>query len=54
VEVTIFPQTKNSVGSSLQCEGNVDLEGGVDGILHREFVSPGQTINQQFYMNVVK
>ena len=26
----------------------------VDGILHREFVPPGQTINQQFYLNVVK
>ena len=26
----------------------------VDGIMQREFVPPGQTINQQFYLNVLK
>jgi hypothetical protein len=26
----------------------------VDGIVHREFVSPGQTVNQNFYLNVLK
>ena len=26
----------------------------VDGIVHREFVPPGQTVNQQFYLNVLK
>jgi hypothetical protein len=26
----------------------------VDGILHRELVPPGQTVNQQFYLNVLK
>jgi hypothetical protein len=26
----------------------------VDGIVHRKFVSPGQTVNQKFYLNVLK
>ena len=26
----------------------------VDGILHRQFVPPRQTVNQQFYLNVLK
>ena len=26
----------------------------VDGIVHREFVSPGHTVNQKFYLNVLK
>jgi hypothetical protein len=26
----------------------------VDGIVHKEFVPSGQTVNQQFYLNVLK
>jgi hypothetical protein len=26
----------------------------MDGIVHKEFVPPGQTVNQQFYLQVLK
>lgn len=54
VEVTKFAQTKNSVARSLKCQDNVDLFFDVDGIVQTEFVPPGQTVNQQFYLNVFK
>jgi len=53
VEVTKFLQTKTvlQVHSSIK---TLLIFINVDGILHREFVPLGQTINQQFYLNVVK
>jgi hypothetical protein len=41
-------QVKSSVKSMLICFFNTD------GIIHKEFVSPGQTVNAKFYSNVLK
>jgi len=53
VEVTKFAQTKNSAASPLQFQDLISLFD-VDGIVHREFVSPGQRANQKFFLNVLK
>jgi hypothetical protein len=42
------------MSSSIKCEENVDLFFDVNGIVHKEFVPPGQTVNQYFYLDVLK
>ena len=53
MESTKFAQTKNSMAGSLQFQDNVDFFY-VNGIVHRESVSAGHTVNQKFYSNVLK
>jgi hypothetical protein len=53
VEITKFDQTKKITESLLKCQDNADFFY-VDPIVYREFVPPAQSVNQQFYLNVLK
>ena len=46
------PQTARQGHSSFKTKSISCFD--VDGIVHKEFVSPGQTVNQKFYLNVLK
>jgi len=55
VEVVKFTATEKSASSSQQCQVHVDrfvLD--IQGIVHKEFVRPGQTVNGKFYCEVLK
>jgi hypothetical protein len=55
VEVTKFAQTKKSVTSSFICQDKgYFFFFNVEEIVHRQFVTAGKTVNQQFYLNVLK
>jgi histone-lysine N-methyltransferase SETMAR len=40
--------------SSIKCEGRLICFFDVNGIVHKEFVPPEQTVNQYFYLDVLK
>ena len=51
----ILATTKNSTSESLKCEGDVDSFFFYwKGIVHHEFVPRGETVNKEFYLNVMK
>ena len=55
MEVAKFTVAKKSTSSSQQCQVHVDLFfSNIKGIVHKEFVPPGQTINGKFYCEVLK
>jgi histone-lysine N-methyltransferase SETMAR len=54
VDVTTFAQIKSSAESSLSFKTTLISLFDVDAIVHREFVSPGQTVNQKFNLKVLE
>jgi len=54
VEVAKFTAAEKSASSSQQCEVHVDFFFDIQGIVHKEFVSPGQTVNGKFYCELLK
>jgi hypothetical protein len=42
------------MSSLQQCQGHVDRFFDIQGIVHKEFVPPGQTVNGKFYCKVFK
>ena len=49
-----FTETDKSKTSVVQCEKDAHFFFDVQGIVHREFVPPGQTVNQEFYLEVLR
>jgi hypothetical protein len=49
-----FTVTQESMTSSKQCQINGDLFFDTEGIVHKEFVPPGQTVNGNFYCDVLR
>jgi hypothetical protein len=45
---------KKSASSSQQCQVHVDLFVDIQGIVHKEFVPPGQTVNGKFHCEILK
>jgi transposase len=54
VEVSIFTPAEESAASEKHREVNADCFFDTDGIIHKEFVPPGQTVNAKFYCNVLR
>jgi hypothetical protein len=56
VEVAKFTAAEKSATSSQQCQVHVGLFFFFDikGIVHKEFLPPGQTVNGKFYCEVLK
>jgi hypothetical protein len=54
MEVAKFTAAEENASSSQQCQVHVDLFFGIQGIVHKEFVPPGQTVNSKFYCEVLK
>ena len=50
----LSPQPKKSTLESLKCEGDVDSFFNWQGIVYYEFVPHGETVNKDFYLNVLK
>jgi len=49
-----FTKTKKSKTSEVKCENDALFFFDVRGIVHREFIPPGQTVNQEFYLEVLR
>ena len=49
-----FTETEKSKTSEVKCENDAHCFFDVRGILHREFVPPGQTVNQEFYLEILR
>jgi hypothetical protein len=49
----LSPRPKG-MSESLKCEGNIDFFFDWKGIVHNEFVPRGETVNKDFYLNVLK
>jgi hypothetical protein len=54
VEVAKFTVAEKSTSSSQQCQVHVDRFFDMQGIVHSEFVPPGQTVNGKFYCEGLK
>jgi len=54
VEVAKFTAAEKSASSSQQCQVHVELFFDIQGIVRKEFVSSGQTINDNFYCELLK
>jgi hypothetical protein len=54
VEVAKFTAAEESASSSQQCQVHVDRFFDIKGIVHKEFLPPGQTVNGKFYCEVLK
>jgi hypothetical protein len=54
VEVAKFTAAEESASSSQQCQVHVDRFFYIKGIVHKEFLPPGQTVNGKFYCEVLK
>ena len=50
----IVTTTKKSTLESLKCEGDVDSFFYWKGIVHYEFIPRGETVNKEFYLNILK
>ena len=53
MEDTHFTETDKSKTSEVKCENDARFFD-VRGIVHQEFVPPGQTVNQEFYLEVLR
>jgi len=49
-----FTETEKSMTSEVKCENDAQFFFNVWGIVHHEFVRPGQTVNQEFYFEVLR
>jgi histone-lysine N-methyltransferase SETMAR len=49
-----FTATQENTTSSKQCQINADLLFDTEGIVHKEFFPPGQTVNGNFYFDVLR
>jgi len=49
-----FTETAYSKTREVKCENDAHCFFDVRGILHLEFVPPGQTVNQEFYLEVLR
>jgi histone-lysine N-methyltransferase SETMAR len=54
VELAKFNAAEKNASSSQQCQVNVDSFFYIQGIIHKEFVPPGQPVNGKFYCEVLK
>jgi hypothetical protein len=54
VEVAKFTTAEKSASSSHQCQVHVDRFFYIKGIVHKEFLPPGQTVNGKFYCDILK
>jgi hypothetical protein len=54
MEDTHFTETEKSKISEVKCENDARCFFDARGIMHQEFVPPGQTVNRQFYLKVLK
>ena len=54
MEVAKFTAAEKSASSSQQCQVHVDRFFDIQGIVHKEFVPIGQTVNCKFYCEVLK
>jgi histone-lysine N-methyltransferase SETMAR len=54
VEVAKFTEDEKRASSSQQCQVHGDRFFDIQGIVHKEFVPPGQTVNGKFYCEVLK
>jgi hypothetical protein len=53
VEVAKFTAAEKSASSSQQCQ-SMFVFSDIQGIVHKEFLPPGQTVNGRFYCEVLK
>jgi histone-lysine N-methyltransferase SETMAR len=49
-----FTTSQTSVASEVKCQDVADFFFDANGIVHSEFVPNGQTVNQEFYLQVLK
>ena len=50
-----FTETEKSKTSEVKCENNAHcFFFDIRGIMHWEFIPPGQTVNQEFYLEVLR
>jgi len=54
VEVVKFTAAEKRVSNSQQCQPHIDRLFDIQGIVHKEFETPGQTVNGKFYCEVLK
>jgi len=53
MEDTHFTETEKSKISEVKCENDARCFFDARGIMHQEFVPPGQTVNREFYLDVL-
>jgi len=53
-ENCIISETKKSSSSQIKCENLLICFFDIKGLVHFEFVPQGQTVNQLFYLEVIK
>jgi len=49
-----FTETERSKTSEVKCENDAHFFFDVRGIVHREFIPPGLTVNQEFYLEILR
>ena len=49
-----FTETEKSKTSEVKFENDAHFFFDVQGIVHRQFIPPGQTVNQEFYLEVLR
>jgi len=54
MEVANFTVAEKRASSSQQYQVHLDLFFDIQGIVHKEFVSPGEIVNGKFYCEVLK
>jgi hypothetical protein len=52
--VSWLSKTKKSKNEQIKSQNNDDLLFDSNGLVHKEFLPPGQTVNQQFYIEVLE
>ena len=54
MEKCIISETKKGKASQIKCENHLICFFDIKRLFHFEFVPQGQTVNQQFYLEVLK
>ena len=54
MEASDITKTQKSTTGSQQCQGNVDMFFDSNGIVHHEYAPAGQTINKEYYLEVMR
>ena len=53
MEVAWFSKPEEGAAKSQQDQGHINVFFYWEGLVHHEYASPGQTINKEYYLNVL-